>query len=105
MKTSDLREKIARVHDIDFMFVCKGYTVLMRKGGDQDVVDMPLFAIERELDRHAFFRIHKSYIVNLQKVKELEVNDSRVSIRMNGQSLPVSRRRKQALLRVLGSRK
>ena len=87
------------------MFVCKGFTVLVLRGGVQDVVDIPLFRIEKELDRHAFFRIHKSYIVNLEKVKELEVNDCKVGIRMNGQTLPVSRRRKRALLKVLGSRK
>jgi two-component system, LytTR family, response regulator len=105
MTHSSFRKKFSRIQDIEYMFVCKGFTVLVLRGGTQDVVDLPLFEIEKELDRHAFFRIHKSYIVNLQKVRELEVNDCRVGIRMNGHTLPVSRRRKRALLKVLASRK
>jgi two-component system, LytTR family, response regulator len=105
MSQSSFRKRFSRIQDIEYMFVCKGFTVLVLRGGGQDVIDMPLFEIEKELDRHSFFRIHKSYIVNLQKVRELEVNDCKVGIRMNGQTLPVSRRRKRALLRVLGSRK
>jgi two-component system LytT family response regulator len=105
MKVSEFKKKYQRVRDIEFMFVYKGFTVMMLRGGAQDVVEMPLFKLEKILNNHSFFRIHKSYIVNLQQVRELQVSDNKVSIRMNGHTLPVSRRRKCALLRVIGSRK
>ncbi len=101
MKTCEFRSRFARIHEIEFMFVFKGLTVMMFQDGRQDVVDMSLSEIEKQLEDQRFFRIHKSYIVNLKRIRELEVNDTHVSIRMKGKSLPVSRRRKRALLKVL----
>lgn len=101
MKTSNNREDFGLFQDVEFMFVYKGFTVMIFHDGRQDIIDMPLFEIEKHLADHRFFRIHKSYIVNLKRIRALEVNDSVVHIRMKSKSLPVSRRRKRALLRVL----
>lgn len=101
MGTVNFKNHFARIHEIEFMFVFKGFTVMMLHDGRQDVIDLPLVEIEKQLEDDRFFRIHKSYIVNLKRIRELEVNDNRMSIRMNGKLLPVSRRRKRALLKVL----
>ncbi len=87
------------------MYVFKGFTILELQCGSQDVIDMPLFEVERQLDDESLFRIHKSYVVNLEHVRELEVCDDQVSIHINGTKLPVSRRRKHALLNVLGGKR
>lgn len=101
MGTVNFKNHFDRIHEIEFMFVFKGFTVMMLHDGRQDVIDLPLVEIEKQLEDDRFFRIHKSYIVNLKRIRELEVSDNRMSIRMNGKLLPVSRRRKRALLKVL----
>lgn len=53
--------------------------------------------IEANLPSTTFFRIHRSYLVNLDKIEELEGN----RIRIGQQTLPISKRQKEAFLNVL----
>lgn len=102
MKNTELGSHSSTVSDIDYMYVDRGFTMLMLKDGRQDVVGLPLGEIERRLvGEKNFFRIHKSYIVNLARVKELLVSDNGVCLCINGQTLPVARRRKRALFNLL----
>jgi DNA-binding LytR/AlgR family response regulator len=105
MKTSGFKNQLPKVREIEYMYVFKGFTILELQCGGQDVLDLPLCEVERQLDDERLFRIHKSYVVNLKRVRELEVNEDQISIQINGRKLPVSRRKKQALLRVLGGKK
>ena len=105
MKTSGFKNQLPKVREIEYMYVFKGFTILELQCGGQDVVDLPLCEVERQLDDERLFRIHKSYVVNLKRVRELEVNEDQISIQINGRKLPVSRRKKQALLKVLGGKK
>jgi two-component system LytT family response regulator len=59
--------------------------------------------IERRLDPATFVRIHRSYIVNAEYVRELRTlgNGDRVVVLKGGQALPISRRRRAAAERVL----
>ncbi len=50
-----------------------------------------------------FFRIHKSYIVNLAEVSEILHGDDQAVTLKDGNSLPVSRERKKELLKFLGN--
>jgi two-component system, LytTR family, response regulator len=59
--------------------------------------------LEAALDPKLFVRIHRSYVVNLERVERIEPygKESRVAILSNGAKLPVSRAgyaRLQALL-------
>ena len=105
MRPSVRKTRFPKVADIEYMYVVKGFTIMELNGGGQDVVDMPLCEVEKQLDDNRLFRIHKSYVVNLKRVKNLEVNDDRISICVNGRSLPVSRRKKGSLLKVLGCKR
>jgi two-component system, LytTR family, response regulator len=105
MKTSGFKIQFPKVRDIEYMYVFKGFTILELQCGGQDVIDMPLCEVERQLDDERLFRIHKSYVVNLKRVRELEVKEDQITIQVNGRKLPVSRRRKQALLKVLSGKK
>ncbi len=53
--------------------------------------------IEENLPLKAFFRIHRSYIVNLTKIDELEGN----MVRISQQKLPISKRQKEAFITAL----
>lgn len=105
MNISDLWIRIPRIHEVKYVFVYKGYSILVYQDETQEVVDVPLFKLEKFLKENSFFRIHRSYLVNLTMIHELVVNDHYLNVKMFGESLPVARRRKKALLRVLGNRK
>jgi two-component system LytT family response regulator len=59
--------------------------------------------IERRLDPATFVRIHRSFIVNADYVRELrtESNGDRVVVMKTGQALPISRRRRTEAERIL----
>ncbi len=105
MKISNFSDYFNRPDDIGYMFVCKGFTIMMLTNGEQEVVDIPLFEIEKQLCDNHFFRVHKSYIVNISEISAIGFNEDGMNIRINGHRLPVSRRRKRALLKVLESRR
>ena len=59
--------------------------------------------IERRLDPASFVRVHRSYIVNAECVRELRTEPSgdRVVVMKEGQALPISRRRRETAERML----
>ena len=53
----------------------------------------PLAELEVALDPARFVRIHRSYLLNVERLTRLELSgkDARVAILSGGQTLPVSR--------------
>jgi len=60
--------------------------------------------IEAQLDPKRFLRIHRSYIVNLERIARIEpfTKDSRVAVLQDGTQLPVSRAGHARLKEFLG---
>ncbi len=100
---SEFIRKVPVKQDIDYIFLFKGYTIMVMKDGANEVVDIPLGRMERLLTDLPFFRIHRSFLVNLRRVRQLEVKNNKLLIRMRGHELPVARRRKRQLLELLGA--
>ncbi|MGN0325916.1 MAG: LytR/AlgR family response regulator transcription factor [Lachnospiraceae bacterium] len=71
--------------------------------GDSVTINKSLGELEASLNPHAFFRVHRKYLVNLERVREF---DQSLLTLDNGKSLPVSRRQsagfKKALYHFLG---
>ena len=64
-----------------------------------------LAQLEKRLDGHGFFRVHRGYLVNLSLVKEVEsVSGGTLLLTLDGadEKIPVSRRRVSALKKALG---
>ena len=64
-----------------------------------------LAQLEKRLDGHGFFRVHRGYLVNLSMVEEVEsVSGGTLLLTLNGieEKIPVSRRRVSALKKALG---
>ena len=64
-----------------------------------------LAQLEKRLDGHGFFRVHRGYLVNLSMVEEIEsVSGGTLLLALNGveEKIPVSRRRVSALKKALG---
>jgi len=61
-------------------------------------------SIETQLDPQRFVRIHRSYIVNLERIARIEpyTKDSRVAVLQDGSQLPVSRSGHTKLKELLG---
>ena len=54
--------------------------------------DQALAQVEAALDPGKFVRIHRSYILNLERLARVEAaNDNRIAILVDGHKLPVSR--------------
>ncbi|MEQ1757873.1 MAG: LytTR family DNA-binding domain-containing protein [Vicinamibacterales bacterium] len=64
------------------------------KVGDRSLLkEQPLTDLERQLDPQRFVRIHRSFLMNLDRLARLELaaKDSRVAVLKDGRQLPVSR--------------
>jgi two-component system LytT family response regulator len=61
-------------------------------------------SIETQLDPKKFVRVHRSYIVNLERIARIEpyTKDSRVAVLIDGTQLPVSRSGHAKLKEMLG---
>jgi len=61
-------------------------------------------SVEEQLDAKRFVRIHRSYIVNLERIARIEpyTKDSRVAVLQDGTQLPVSRSGHARLKELLG---
>lgn len=101
-QNNQLHEKISKKQDIDYVFLFKGYTIMVMQNGSNEVLDLPLCSIEKWLTDQPFFRIHRSYLVNLRRINELKIRNKQLLIPIRGHELPVARRKKKQLLDMLG---
>jgi len=67
--------------------------VCIRTGGKEHLKQETLANLEGLLDQGRFIRIHRSYILNIERLARLELyaKDSRIAILQDGTRLPVSR--------------
>jgi two-component system LytT family response regulator len=87
----------ARVHVIpldklDYVEAQDDY-VALHSGGNAWLKQQAIAQLETQLDPGRFVRIHRSYLVNLDRVTRIEPygKDSRIAILADGSRLPVSR--------------
>jgi two-component system, LytTR family, response regulator len=78
--------------------------VALHSGGKTYLKQQPIASLEAQLDPARFVRIHRSVIVNLERVARIEPygKDSRIAILADGARLPVSRAGYARLLEVMG---
>ncbi len=80
--------------------------VLLRSQGKNYLKQETISNLETSLDPAQFVRIHRSYIVNLQRIAKIEpyTKDSRVAVLGDGTKLPVSRSGYARLKELLGEK-
>ena len=76
------------------------YTKFIFKQGDKIVTSKHLKEYEDLLRAYDFFRIHKSYVVNLQEIKKYIRGEGGHLIMSNGIALNVSKQRKEDFLNI-----
>jgi two-component system LytT family response regulator len=84
--------QIIPVPRLDFVEAQDDYIALASRGC-KHLKQQTISSIEATLDPKQFLRIHRSYIVNLERVAKVEPygKDSRIAILQDGTKLPVSR--------------
>jgi two-component system LytT family response regulator len=91
------------VETIDFVKAEDDY-VLLSASGKTHLKQQTLASLEDSLPRTRFVRIHRSYILNLDRLKKLEPSDTGAptAVLADGTRLPVSRTGAQRLNEILG---
>ncbi|NNJ55311.1 MAG: response regulator transcription factor [Bacteroidia bacterium] len=85
---------------------CKGdgaYTYFFLKSGERITTSKNLKEYENRLKDFNFFRSHKSYLINLSEIKTYIRGEGSYAVMTNGDSVGVSKRRKDNFLAALGS--
>ena len=87
---------------IDFVEAQDDYVSFMADG-KSFLKDQTMAAVEAALDPTRFVRIHRSYLLNIERIARVELyaKDSRIAILRDGRKLPVSRAGYQRLSRLL----
>ena len=92
------------IDSIRFVMARDDYAYL-QTDTDRHFSTVSLAQLEKRLDGHGFFRVHRGYLVNLSRVEEVEpVSGGTLLLTLNGVSdkIPVSRRRVSLLKKALG---
>lgn len=92
------REFLVAAADIEWLQASGNYVNLRMRGHDYPLRST-MAAIEQRLDPGRFARIHRSYVVNLDRIASIEpldTGDARVHLK-DGTTLPCSRRHREAL--------
>lgn len=102
MVRSQGRIRLVRVEDVDW-FEGTGNYVRLHVGDTTHLIRASLGGLEARLDPTRFMRIHRSTIVNLDRIREIQPwgGGAYVAILRDGQRLRVSRGYREALLRPL----
>lgn len=90
-----------RVNNILYCESDGPYTTFFIKNADKIITSKNLKEYEDLLSDHNFFRIHKSYLINMQEIKKYIRGDGGQVLMSNGKALDVSKRKKDAFLATL----
>jgi two-component system LytT family response regulator len=90
--------EFVKINDIIY---CKGdgaYTYFYIKDMPRITVSKNLKEFEELLQGHSFFRVHKSYLINLNEMKKYIRGDGGYVVMSNGDNVDVSKRKKESFL-------
>jgi two-component system LytT family response regulator len=90
--------------DIQDILYCKSesnYTMLLFENQQKLVASKTLKFFAEILPERTFFRIHKSYLVNLNYIRKYLKRDGGEVVMSNGDIIPVSRNSRETLLKLI----
>ena len=98
LKTND-SIYVVPVHNIVRCEADTSYTHFVLFDGSQIIVSNNLKKYEHDLKNHHFIRVHHSHMINLEYIVKFSKNDGGYVELMDGTTIPVSKRRKEELMR------
>ena len=93
------------LNDIVYLEAEVNYTLLHAVSGRQLLVARTLKLVEEMLPAEGFFRIHKSYVVNMNYLKSYSKTEGFEITLETGEKLPVAQRKNEEFLRELTKKK
>ena len=94
---------LLRHEDILYLEASDSYTVVHSRDGKRTISSKHIRVFEVNLDAKKFFRVHKSYIINLEHLKGFSRSEGNMAVLDNGAMVPVSRRRLPELLSMINT--
>lgn len=93
-----------KMQDILYCEASSNYTEITVMDGKKYIVSRTLKEYEDMLSEHSFYRIHNSYLINLNAIKKYVRGEGGYVIMANDKSLDVSKRKKEGFLARIGAR-
>lgn len=93
---------VIRAEEIAYAFANDKYATLTLGSGEKLFVSLTLTELEAQLPGGDFVRPHQSYIVRIDAVRKVHKGDGITLLLKDKTEIPVSRRNKEKVLRVLG---
>lgn len=90
-----------RQAEIDYVFSFQGHSVLVHTSGKNILTSHTLGRLEKSMREQPFLRIHRSYLVNLHRIRLMEVTGSQFYVHVGRHKLPVARRKRKTLLEIM----
>ncbi len=90
----------------DEIYYCKAdgnYCEIFFTNKTKEILSKKIKEVEEIINNNSFFRVHNSYLVNINYIKEFVKSDGQYLVLENGTSVPVSRSKKDALLQMLSN--
>jgi len=89
---------VLKLDEIIYCEAERSYTVFHLEGNRTVTVSKPLLEYDQVLKDTSFLRIHKSFLINLNHVKEYHRGEGGIVIMSNNAEIEVSRRKKEIFL-------
>jgi two-component system, LytTR family, response regulator len=93
--------EIVSVEDIVFLKSLNYYTKIVLNNNKTYITTKTLKEHEKMLKNYPFFRVHQSFIININYLRSVEIKEKNVAIMQNGMEISVSRRRKDEFLQMV----
>lgn len=87
------------VEEIVYLNAEGAYTQIFLDGGKKVLVSKKIKSFEKVLDHPSFFRTHRSYLINLNRVKQYVKQDGGYIVMDNNDSVNLARERKEDFLK------
>jgi len=90
----------------DDIYYCKAdgnYCEIFFTNKTTEMLSKKIKEVEGIINDDTFFRVHNSYLVNINYIKEFVKSDGQYLVLENGNSIPVSRSKKETLLQLLSN--
>ncbi len=97
--------QLERINNIIYCQAEENYTKIFTTRGESIIVTKTLKSVEELLPESIFFRIHKSYLVNLNYIKSYSKSNRYKVTLENGVKLDVATRRNEDFVKALTKRK
>lgn len=101
LSTSDGMEFVP-LQEIIYLEASGPYSHFFLKGGRKITVSRHLKEYEQLLADHNFFRIHNSYLIQMQEVKKMVKQDGGYAIMSNDAQISISPKKKDEFMQLLG---